>query len=243
VHKYFFERESEFFQRKLTVPASPGKEPPGTSDSTAIILENVNVEHFATFLWVFYNPKYSIYEKDVSDWEVILGLAVRWDFPEVKDLAIRELEKKIDIPDSKRIKLYHAHHVDRNILIPYYARLCEREAHLTREEGEDIGMETVIMVAAGRGEARAGRLPSGGRSPITPTVQGEELHQVIREIFGISPEVKDKDTTAEDQTKKPNGTTSSTDSPLNDSTEDANSKKKQHGGGGGGNRRGGHTKH
>ena len=40
--------------------------------------------------------------------------------------------------------------------------------HLTGEEGEDIGMETVIMVAA----ARAGRLPSGGRSPITPTVHG-----------------------------------------------------------------------
>lgn len=83
--------------------------------------------------------------------------------------------------------------MDRNILIPYYARLCEREPHLTREEGEDIGMDTVIMVAAGRGEARAARLASGLRSPVTPTVSGEELHQVIRDIFKISLEEKDKD--------------------------------------------------
>lgn len=85
--------------------------------------------------------------------------------------------------------------MDRNILIPYYARLCEREAHLTREEGEDIGMETVINISAGREEARAARLDSGVRSPITPTFRGEELHDVIREIFKISPEVKDKDIT------------------------------------------------
>ena len=139
--------------------------------------------------------KYSLYDAEVSDWEGILGLAVRWEFPEVKKLAVRELEKKIEIPDSKRIKLYHAHNVDRNILIPYYARLCEREAHLTKEEGDDIGMETVILISAGRGEARAARLASGLRSPITPTFQGEELHAVVREIFNIVPETKDTDTT------------------------------------------------
>lgn len=89
-------------------------------------------------------------------------------------------------------------------------------------------LETVIMVAAGRGEARAGRLPSGGRSPIT-----QELHNIIREIFRIAPEIKDKDTTGrfviimilimlnflssrwpDDHTKKPNGNTTSVDSPL-----------------------------
>ena len=118
---------------------------------------------------------------------MILNLAVLWEFPEVKNLAVRELEKKMDISDSKRIKLYHANSVDRNILIPYYARLCEREAHLTREEGDDIGMETVIMISAGRGEARAARLDSGLRSPVSPTFHGDELHEIIREVFKISP--------------------------------------------------------
>ena len=117
---------------------------------------------------------------------VILKLSVVWEFPEVKDLAIRELEKK-DIPDAKRIKLYHENQVDKNILIPRYAALCEREAHLTIEEGLDLGMETVVMIAACRGEARAARLASGGRSPLTPTVSGTKLHDVVCEIFHIEP--------------------------------------------------------
>ena len=78
-------------------------------------------------------------------------------------------------------------------MIPYYARLCEREAHLTREEGEDIGMDTVIMISAGRTEVRAARLESGIRSPITPSFHGEELYSVVREVFKISLEEKEKD--------------------------------------------------
>jgi len=232
VHRYFFERESGYFVPKLAVPASPGTQPQGTNDSNAILLEGVSAEHFAMFLWVFYNPQYSLYDADVSNWEVILSLAVCWEFPEVKNLAVRELEKKV-IPDSKRIKLYHANGVDRNILIPYYAALCEREAHLTREEGEDIGMETVIMISAGRGEVRAARL-GGIRSPVTPTVQGEELHEVIREVFKIAPvskekeKEKEKETTAEDPTKKPNGNSPSVD----DTSEHTDPKRKHNSGGG-----------
>ena len=78
-------------------------------------------------------------------------------------------------------------------MIPYYARLCEREAHLTREEGEDIGMDTVIMISAGRTEVRAARQESGVRSPITPSFHGEELYSVVREVFKISPEEKEKE--------------------------------------------------
>ena len=85
--------------------------------------------------------------------------------------------------------------MDRNILIPYYAALCERDAHLTMEEGQDIGMETVIMISAGRGEVRAARLASGTRSPVTPTFRGEELREVIREVFKIAPNATIPDTT------------------------------------------------
>ena len=127
-----------------------------------------------------------MYDTETSDWEIILELAVRWEFPEVKDLAVRELEKK-EIADSKRIKLYHANQVDPNILIPRYASLCERENPLTFEEAEDIGMKTVVMISAGREAVRASRLASGARSPISPTVHGNELHEVIREVFKIEP--------------------------------------------------------
>ncbi|KAF8959962.1 hypothetical protein BDZ97DRAFT_1367307 [Flammula alnicola] len=185
VHRYFFERESKFFSTKLATPLSAGSPLQGSGDSNAIILENVTADQFATFLWVFYNPKYSLYEAPVEDWEVILALANRWSFDEVKSLAIRELEKK-EMPDVQRIKLYHENNVDRNFLIPGYAALCEREEPLSLSEGMDLGMETTLMIARGREEARSSRLASGARSPQTPTIHGADLHEVIRELFQIA---------------------------------------------------------
>lgn len=130
-----------------------------------------------------------MYEADTEDWESILHLAHRWAFPEVKNLAIRELEKK-DLPDVKRIKLYHDNHVDRTFLIPRYAALCERSAPLTLAEGRDLGIETTLMIARGREEARASRTASGARSPLTPTIHGADLHEFIRELFQIGAEAE-----------------------------------------------------
>ena len=87
----------------------------------------------------------------------------------------------------KRIKLYHDNNVDRNLLIPEYSALCEREESLTLEEGLDLGMETTLMIARGREEVRFTRLPSGVRSPLTPTFYGADLHEVIKELFKITP--------------------------------------------------------
>jgi len=123
--------------------------------------------------------------------------------------------------------------VDRNILIPRYAALCEREEHLTFEEGEDIGLETVLLIAAGRGEARASRLASGIRSPLTATFQGEELYDVVREVFHIAP-ASSSDPIASDLTDKKhnagNGATvdNSTELPKIDDPK-RNPKKPKHG--------------
>ncbi|CAA7260385.1 unnamed protein product [Cyclocybe aegerita] len=191
VHRYFFERESAYFRKELTTPASPGVVPQGSNDSNAIILEGITPVEFAKFLWVFYNPRYSLYHAPVSDWEIILRFANNWRFPEVKKLAVRELEKK-ELGDVKRIALYHANAVDRNLLVPRYAALCARPEPLTLEEGMALGMETTLMIAAGREEARS-RLPSGVRSPLEPTIKGADLHAAIRELFQIAPtEVADK---------------------------------------------------
>ena len=129
---------------------------------------------------------YSLYEAPVEDWATILTLSNRWSFPGVKALAIRELQKKA-MSDVKRIKLYKENHVDRNYLIPCYARLCERGEPLTAEEGLDLGMIDVIQIAAAREQARSSFLPSGARSPLTPTIHGADLDEVIRQVFQIAP--------------------------------------------------------
>jgi len=53
VHKYFFERESEFFRQEFEAAGSQGD---GHSDQAAFRLDDVKVSEFERLLWVFYNP-------------------------------------------------------------------------------------------------------------------------------------------------------------------------------------------
>ena len=186
VDSYFFQRESNEFAELLT-PASPATHPSGSDVSMAILLDGLSAEDFAKFLWVFYNPLYSLYHAAVEDWEVILTLSNRWSFREVKNLAIRELEK-MAISDVKRIKLYHDHNVDRNYLIPCFIALCKREESLTVEEGIHLGMITVTQIVTAREHIRrVSHLTSGTGGPSTPIIHGSDLHDVIRQLFNIAP--------------------------------------------------------
>ena len=55
--RYFFDRESNMFRREFVLPVSPGAQPKGSSESTALVLEDITLEEFEKFLWVFYNPR------------------------------------------------------------------------------------------------------------------------------------------------------------------------------------------
>ncbi|KAF8185898.1 hypothetical protein K438DRAFT_1535480, partial [Mycena galopus ATCC 62051] len=149
VHRYFFECESKFFKEQLAVPATPGTSRLGGGDDSAIILDNVRSADFAKLLWVFYNPKYSLYDATIEDWSTILELADRWEFAEVKSLAVRELEK-LEMLDVDRIMLYRKYSIDETYLIPRYVALCERSEPLTVEEGLRLGMATVIPLSRAR---------------------------------------------------------------------------------------------
>ncbi|EDR07242.1 uncharacterized protein LACBIDRAFT_294547 [Laccaria bicolor S238N-H82] len=175
VHRYFFERESPYFRAQLEIPVSAGgAASKGSNSSNAIVLSGVKATEFELFLWVFYNPTYSLYKKTVVEWEVILRLAEKWTFLEVKNLAVRELEK-LTILDVDRIAIYQAHNVDRNLLVPSYSRLCERAEHLNVPEGLRLGMETTISIANAREVARR---------PAT-CASGPKLEAIIRDLFDI----------------------------------------------------------
>ena len=134
--------------------------------------------------------KYSIYNASVEDWTVILRLAHKWSFHEVKDLAVRELER-LDSPDIDRIVAYHDCEVDRNLLIPRYAALCHRERPLELEEGMRLGLETTLMIARAREFARGSLTPSGARSPTAASLARDEMITLIRELFGIPAPITD----------------------------------------------------
>ncbi|KAJ7718600.1 hypothetical protein DFH07DRAFT_860139 [Mycena maculata] len=144
VHRYFFERDSAKFRALLAAP-SPGKPQQGSSHLTAIKLHNVTATDFETFLWVFYNPTYSLYNATVADWSCILHLGNEWQFAEVEKLAVRELEK-MPMSAVDRIVLYQKHSVSEELLIPHYAALCVRGYPLNFDESNQLGMSTVVII-------------------------------------------------------------------------------------------------
>ncbi|KAJ7818452.1 hypothetical protein B0H13DRAFT_2682793 [Mycena leptocephala] len=106
---------------------------------------------------------------------------MRWEFAEVKSLAVRELEK-LELPDIDRIVLYHKFAVDQSYLIPRYVALCERPELPTVEEGIRLGMQTVISLSHAR-ECARNQATSGGRSPSPATLGGTELTEIIKDHF------------------------------------------------------------
>jgi hypothetical protein len=78
-----------------------------------------------------------------------LKLAHEYQFPEVKRLAIRELES-FDIPISERIALYQSHAVEPVYLIPFYVKLCMRDDGPTDEETVTMGMKTSLIIFRAR---------------------------------------------------------------------------------------------
>jgi len=152
---------------------------------SSIILDDVKSADFARFLWVFYNPKYSIYNATWDDWVAILGLAHKWDFPVVKELCVRELEL-LDALPVERVHIYHAHELDRNLLIPRYAELCSREEPISLEEGMKLGLETSLMIARAREHARSNPR-DGARSPLPSHVKEQDMISMVMEMFNIPP--------------------------------------------------------
>ncbi|KIK44513.1 hypothetical protein CY34DRAFT_79692 [Suillus luteus UH-Slu-Lm8-n1] len=182
IHSHFFERESLFFRQKFQ--SAEGEER-GSSDNNAYTLDDVKSEDFARFLWVFYNPKYSLYEAPLETWLSILHLANRWSFCNVKELTVRELEK-LQIEPVDKIAIYHEYSINKIFLIPAYIAVCKRDKPLTFSEGMQLGMETVLRVADARERARQRAAESGIRSPTFDDFDDIEMESMVKEVFGIT---------------------------------------------------------
>ncbi|KAG9312167.1 hypothetical protein JVU11DRAFT_7458 [Chiua virens] len=184
IHSYFFDRESLFFRQKFSTSDSGAEEGRGSTDSNAYTLEDVKSEDFARFLWVFYNPKYSVYEAPLETWLSILKLANRWSFDSVKELSVRELEK-IEIEPTEKITIYHDNNISRLYLIPSYIDVCKRDKPLSFREGMKLGMETVLRVAEARERLRQQAAESCMRTPTFEDFEDAQVEVLIREIFQL----------------------------------------------------------
>ncbi|KAH9067769.1 hypothetical protein EDB87DRAFT_1585278 [Lactarius vividus] len=187
VHRFFLTRDSSYFRERLPYPASPGETIKGSTDNLPLVLEDITKSDFERFLWVFYNPKYSLYDANIEEWTSILKLAHEWNFIEVKELAIRGLES-LQIPALQKVVLYQTYGVDRNRLQTAYTALTVRDEPITIEEGLKLGLETALQIARAREVARApvfsGRRVGNPRSPVN--LADAELHTIINDIFQLT---------------------------------------------------------
>jgi len=227
IHRYFLTRDSAHFRNKLPHPPSPGDSFTGSSDNNPLVLEDALKVEFERFLWVFYNPKYSLYDASVEEWTSVLKLAHQWDFIEVKALAIRELEN-LSIPPVPKIVLYQKYAIDRNLLKNGLTALTIRDEPLTIAEGREIGLETALDLAKAREIARTPvfKKPGNPRSPVN--LAGVELDVVITDIFhlpsstGPDPSTSSQSSTGRDNTQH-NTQTGGTGSNSHQSTEGSTS--------------------
>ncbi|KAG6885558.1 hypothetical protein C0993_012801 [Termitomyces sp. T159_Od127] len=178
VHRYFFQRESRVFQRGFQ--SGPRN---GETESTAIILD-VSPASFEKLLDVFYNERYSVYNWSIEDWTTVIKLAQKWEFPEVLELAIRELSR-IDMSLIRRIAIYQHLNIDRSHLLPMYAELCRRPQALTLQESKVIGLETTVLIANVRERLRAPPA-NGGMSPLPVGIEDDDVKAAVIEYLGTS---------------------------------------------------------
>ncbi|KAJ3505315.1 hypothetical protein NLJ89_g7486 [Agrocybe chaxingu] len=182
VHSFFFERDSAKFRDILTTPVSPSQPRPGSTDSRPMVVMNCSPSDFSKFLWVFYNPKYSVYSATPAEWVAILKIAHEYEFLEVKNLAIRGLDT-CDLTVVQRIRIYETYQADTMYLLPLYATMCMREDGPTDDETEEMGMKTSLMIFRARERLRS----DGSKSPLPNGVDESEVFRMLYSFLGVNP--------------------------------------------------------
>ena len=106
---------------------------------------------------------YGVYNATLAEWTAILKLAYEYKFPEIKRLAIRELEA-FDIPLAERIVIYQNHAVEPLYLVPLYVKFCMRDEGPTDEETVIMGVKTSLIIYRARERLRFQPLSGNNRS-------------------------------------------------------------------------------
>lgn len=179
VHRHFFECESQFFVKEFA------KAPlEGTSDSSAFRLDKVTTADFAKFLWIWYSPSYRRESKPKDYWLVILDLSTTWQFPEMKKLAVDQLQS-LDMEPVEKITTYDKYQIDKSLLLPAYKLLCKRAGRMSIEEGEQLKLHTVLGIQEARERAIRSAAEGGCRSPTSADAADEELDRILMDVFSL----------------------------------------------------------
>ncbi|TFK25660.1 hypothetical protein FA15DRAFT_589943, partial [Coprinopsis marcescibilis] len=122
---------------------------------------------FERLLALFYPTNLSIPSdlQTADEWTSILKLSTSYDFPTLRRRAISELGALTSAVD--RIVLAQVHDV-REWLVPAYCELVTRGRAVSMEEGERLGVGSVVKIWEVEGELRRGVLGGGVQGVLHP---------------------------------------------------------------------------
>lgn len=129
-----------------------------------------------------------MYRRDAKPkdfWLVVLKLSTEWKFPEMKKLAVDELQK-LEIDPVEKIVTYDKYQVDKSLLLPAYKLLCKRTIRMSTEEGEQLKMHTVLGLQEVRERAITSAAESGCRSPTSADADDGVLEKILNEVFNLN---------------------------------------------------------
>ncbi|TFY63666.1 hypothetical protein EVJ58_g3117 [Rhodofomes roseus] len=154
----------------------------GRSDKKPILLTGTAATNFECFLSCFYPSRTSWQVDDMpfKAWASVFDLAMKWQFDDVRDLAVRHLQDiRTDAPTlAGQIALASRHRLE-----GWYweacLKICERAPPLSEDEGAQLGLAETVRLSAIRQTIRSRASQS--------LTSGSRAHMLHGEV-SISPE-------------------------------------------------------
>lgn len=151
VHRYYFTRESQIFADMFSLPTgSPSGLAEGQSDSSPIDIPGVTKKEMESFLGFVYFGMHDENTFSLESWIALLSFSTRFICDKIRARSVREIESfQSQLDPVERVVLAVRHNVPR-WLNGAYQELCQRTNTLSEEEGEKLGLSTVIKLMKAR---------------------------------------------------------------------------------------------
>ncbi|KZT03910.1 uncharacterized protein LAESUDRAFT_683082 [Laetiporus sulphureus 93-53] len=154
VFRSSFTRHSAVWRELFLLPEPAECIPEGLSDDSPLFLSGISSVDFERLLWIIYPPRYGVHNAHGIDaWVSILDLAIRWEFADIRALAIRELQS-LEMSAVDKIILSRRFDIRDQWAIAAYVALCERPTPLTLEEANRLGIDSAVRIAQLREQLR-----------------------------------------------------------------------------------------
>ncbi|KLO15122.1 hypothetical protein SCHPADRAFT_902697 [Schizopora paradoxa] len=152
VYRYFLQRDSPVFRDMFALGAplddGQGLSSMEGSKENPVRLPDLNPNDFARFLCILFPPRYNVQPfQKTDDWIGVLRVADKFQFADVRELAVEKLRSAACAVD--RIHIGHRYSV-RSLALSGYRDLCNRRTPLTVEEIDALESCDIALVMSKR---------------------------------------------------------------------------------------------